>query len=984
MSNARSRIALRLNSLLARERRLDLLRSVAHVGTGVAATAVGMTLLSGQGLGASAVAFAGGAGAGLSIWLGAVLPLRARRGRGAVDMARRVEHHDTAFQGRLVTASSEQGPATSPELLDWIAERAGAMLERHEDRALVEAKPAWRAVGGSVAAWSVAAILGLTLPGGFAGAGAFGLGPLQAMSSDQLAQLGQVEEARVGDLFLRYIFPPYTGLDPFEVPNSTGEAHGPPGTQVQFRLRADQAIGSAAVVTYGGEPQEATAEDRVVSGGFRIQEASGSWQVLMTTSGAAVSSPEFPITVEPDIAPQVAVVPGDELRVGINQPLGLTWEAKDDFGVSSVVIELDGQVVGTPIYRARGRTATATGVIDRTPVALGLGSGQQVTLRVGAWDNDTVSGSKIGWSAPVTISVGGAVGQAINDEERFELLDLTLELLASTLTEPFPPGNTSNDLAVWGEVVSARFEPLESFVSKVWGSETSMEPEYTWVEGILLEVAEAVRFSQVAFFQGDYALPAAADVQQLSDGRMEIIAATEDAALLLEARIRELAIRKLVEATGNLDYAVTMLDSAKDNQSGAIDFEMRSVRRELELTAESGRLVKGGGIGDWARQRSLEVLELHATVQKQMETDPESVGPWLELLSDSARAIPEGVRRRMEDAQEKQQQQQNQAANLLEELRKLRDAEQALQDETRTARGEGSVNDRLMSLWEEVERRVEKVSTRQNIYSDELNEQDRPFNEKARVKVGLQELADLEAAVAVRDVIGARSALELSFGAWEDVGAGYRRLYGRLSKPPSPGAPHINSILRGLDEVSTVLDQLEQADQASPAARSKLREQSGDQEALQSTLSELRGLAEQVVREFPVTPRGLNEELDAAEERMDDAARELSRGRGMMAEGSEGSATYHLSKAIAILSDAMRKAQQSGGGEGSGGDGDPQGGSQGGDPAQGRAARIELPDPEEFQTPEEYRRALIEGMAGDVPEAYRALKKRYYEDLVQQ
>ena len=45
---------------------------------------------------------------------------------------------------------------------------------------------------------------------------------------------------------------------------------------------------------------------------------------------------------------------------------------------------------------------------------------------------------------------------------------------------------------------------------------------------------------------------------------------------------------------------------------------------------------------------------------------------------------------------------------------------------------------------------------------------------------------------------------------------------------------------------------------------------------------------------------------------------------------------------------------------------------------------FQLPPPEEFQSPEEYRRALIEGMQADVPDEYRSLKKRYYEELVQQ
>ena len=45
---------------------------------------------------------------------------------------------------------------------------------------------------------------------------------------------------------------------------------------------------------------------------------------------------------------------------------------------------------------------------------------------------------------------------------------------------------------------------------------------------------------------------------------------------------------------------------------------------------------------------------------------------------------------------------------------------------------------------------------------------------------------------------------------------------------------------------------------------------------------------------------------------------------------------------------------------------------------------MEIPGREEFRTPEAYRRALLEGMEGDVPEEYRALKKRYYEELVHQ
>ena len=52
--------------------------------------------------------------------------------------------------------------------------------------------------------------------------------------------------------------------------------------------------------------------------------------------------------------------------------------------------------------------------------------------------------------------------------------------------------------------------------------------------------------------------------------------------------------------------------------------------------------------------------------------------------------------------------------------------------------------------------------------------------------------------------------------------------------------------------------------------------------------------------------------------------------------------------------------------------------------SQTTATEPEIPAPELFKTAEAYREALLEGMAGEVPEEFEALKKRFYEDLVRQ
>ena len=45
---------------------------------------------------------------------------------------------------------------------------------------------------------------------------------------------------------------------------------------------------------------------------------------------------------------------------------------------------------------------------------------------------------------------------------------------------------------------------------------------------------------------------------------------------------------------------------------------------------------------------------------------------------------------------------------------------------------------------------------------------------------------------------------------------------------------------------------------------------------------------------------------------------------------------------------------------------------------------VEIPPIEKRVSPEEYRRLLLEGMQGDVPDEYQAMKKKYDEELVAQ
>ena len=45
--------------------------------------------------------------------------------------------------------------------------------------------------------------------------------------------------------------------------------------------------------------------------------------------------------------------------------------------------------------------------------------------------------------------------------------------------------------------------------------------------------------------------------------------------------------------------------------------------------------------------------------------------------------------------------------------------------------------------------------------------------------------------------------------------------------------------------------------------------------------------------------------------------------------------------------------------------------------------RVEIPDPDDYEVPPEFRDEILEAMEGDLPERYQAAIKKYYETLVQ-
>lgn len=953
-----------------------------------------------------------GVGGLVGAWIGVVDPVR-RAWRNAQDVrrqARLVEAIDPRLAGRLViVAERTEGarPGESAEILDGVARSAAALARPIGVEQVHPATPVRRLAGLSLGGWLLVLIAVLAAPGGGPGVWRWWFGGASAAAAaDVQAETEAAPPARVGDLTLRYVYPDYTGLEPYEVVNSTGEARAVPGTRVEVVARSGAAVDAASLVAYDEEPLSVEVTDgRLMRGSFVVGAEPGSYHFLTYDHGEARRSKDFAIQPEADLAPEVTLdAPAPLIEVALNEALELGWTARDDFGIQRVEVLVDGKAVDPALQRPDRRTPALDGKLSRRPSQLGMVAGGTYELAVGAWDNDTVSGSKMGRSGVIKVVVLDEDGRArVDREDREELLKLLVTLLADHLEEPFPPGTSSGDLARWGEVVNARYVPVVTFLEGFRSRRGRMVRDFSFTQ-VAVEAGRAlIRFSQVSFQAESNDAVRADAMATLTGLRTEAIETAEDAVLDLYATLRQEALTAMLEAVRDLQRrSGETLAAARSAEEplGSVGLLLDATMQQLAVVRKEGTKLAEGALRDLVAQRSDEIDGILGVARQALAAgDRERATRFAERaaaqVDELAQAIAEDLDRRRKSDEGRQQR----ADELVEALKALRDEEAALADRVGGVRevADASRAPRILDLWRRAEAAADAAAAEAKSVADALQAANRPPYEVARVAFVRDDLKRVAEAVVVRDLPGAGMGAVEARRAWADYAGRISMLGGRSGEPSNLGG-----VTRKTDELLDLLEQLRRLGESlDPAAMAQVRAETGTQVGLSNRLAAVTKDAERVAQEMSVRPRGLEAALKGAAERMTQSSQELGRGSALAAEGAERAAVRHLEDAIEALSKAgqqQRRQQSGGGGEGGDGSGGP-GGEEGGGGQAGEEedeggggrndeqesedpGRVELPEPEEFRTPEAYRQALIEGMKGEVPEEFRALMRRYYEELV--
>ena len=787
---------------------------------------------------------------------------------------------------------------------------------------------------------------------------------------------------RVGDVSLRYEYPAYTGLSSITVDNSNGEVHGPPGTQVFVSGRSEERFDSVLIQSYDLPPVPSEMrEGRGFEGSFVILD-DGTWRAVFQRGAETLSSASFPIVLEPD-DPPIAELSADArvLDVDLDTPFTLRWSARDDFGLTHVEL-----VAGSKPIRMLVQPTFASreerGELTVTAAELGLRAGSDNVIRVSALDNDGVLIPKPGFSGPVRIRVlGDSEEQRREVRYRRELRDALVLVLAPFSLDEHPLGDSPVALGAWARLAAERFEPLNTLVDTNWQGDDLRTLEGRVIEEVQSEGSSLLRFAMELSVQDGELDPR--DQLALDEQHENLLAILETYALMLDRIVRaqgigllDAELESLVEDTrrGERMASYQEREPLKDHivkLEGSID-----ALEELALAVDSGAIsgMVSQSVGDL---RQLIAAADTAANSNDLERSAELLG-WsaeeLERLQANLASWRGGLEA-MSEGESKELQE------LIEELERLEAGERALLSQTQAVREMSGTGDaQLSKTWVEVERLAKSSLRRTRTVTDKPAR--RSDYEKRVLEEGQGSAERLMDSVVARDLRGARVDADSSRRALQDAAIGMRFYEGDKGSLAA-----LDSAADEARQVRILLDAMELATVTrDPVLSGKLQKLLPEQETLSADAQAVQPRAAKIAKELPMGAPGLEENLDAAVREMGGAERALAGGRSFSAEGAEEAAADRIELAIRSLEQAAAAQSQMQREMGSGqpSDSKDSDGEGGEDWNKDYDPQMELPEPERDVDIARYREQLMQGMEGEVPEEYEALKRRYYEELVRQ
>ncbi len=948
---------------------------------------------------------------------------------GGVLLAREVERRLGDERLELVSAVQlgaedvrpDRLEGTSPELIQAHLKRVATLIAGLEPESLVQPHRLRRPAVGFLILMVMSGLVWVLWPGQYAA----GLESLVRSTPPKKSAMDATGHGWVGDIQLQYRPPAYTGRDDRRVEGADGAILALPGTQVTVQARADRTITSGSL-RLGKDSLPLTVRDgRALSAQMVVMEA-GSYRFdLVSAQGDRWrSSRGHPIHLQVDRPPEVRLTrPARDLVVRELDAVDLLLDARDDFGLDEVrlVWRIVGREEGLQrrvLKRLRGKDQRAFRQAFRWELLqLGLAAGEQVQFYVEAVDHDTVLGPKTGRSSTVTLKVFSA------DEHHQELMEQVQALWEKMLArladhlEQEPAAGAERDGGL--EDHSRLLDGLKALAQQTGQLGAALrQDKLAWAPLIdalgnvgrgLKQQADQLGWMlrSVSSNSSRQDAPRPVDLRTLAAYRGRRIVRQERDVLYLEDLLDLERLEDLNRIAKDLERARRRLAELMERYRRAPDEETRreieaqiarlkqQIARLLKRQREVLKSIRDEYLNPEAIRRMMSERDVMSTLDRiqalMMEGKVEQAMAELERLRQQL----QGLQRAIDSARqgfgsERYRELAKAMARVQGELNQIAEQQKRLLDRTGQLREKvierlakitsadmKAVFDRLRKRLSGLTARIESIGPR-GLDQYSAMARDKAL-ERARVLAKLLGVFDLASSLETAgELVGSTERLVGFLDSFERRKSDPRaEAWLESAKAAAKGAAEIFRELRRMLPAGERLLRGREADQ--------VRKLQQGQQELGQRLAQLRSQMQKLNQKAPLFGRQMFGGLQRSGGSMRQAGSDLGRLDPRGAHPHQRAALGELQR----LQEAMRKSCQKCGGGGGGGMPLPMGhggrfgrGRDSGGPGDPSQEKVDIPDEDEYQAPEAFRKELLDGMKDPVPDDYQPQVRRYYEELV--
>jgi len=910
----------------------------------------------------------------LSFGLAVVGPLQHLASLEAI--ARRVGRAAPEIASDILSAcqfsSARPDPAFSRALIARHLLRARGSLAALPAEAVFPGRVLLAPIGAACAAALLSTAVCLAMPG-VVETGARSL--LSDPHAPELALVRKTERAPVvRDLTVTLYYPDYLERAPRRFGASTGGLSAPLGTTVVLDAQSRIPGADRGTVTLPGNevaPVQVLPDGRV-STRFSIT-APGSFWIALGTESSLFSGPDRPIEIEPDYPPSIELIrPTGTVEINENGEENLEFEAVDDNGIDRIDLVLrtgPGREVRKTVARTAKHVSRFKGRYRFSPETLRLEGGPRVEVELEAFDNDTIRGPKPGRSKTLIVQLMTRLSRhEAMLVEQGHALDALVDLLAARL-EAAPAAEPKRDpmSAERFDVVRAQTEDFLGRGARLIHQMNQDQFSSRVVVDAFMQMREDLS-NQLLHESRFYAGTLGPFRQRQSADRVTI-RLIEDAVLRIDDLMLDQQLTRLVADGGLLERSraeiARLLESYGGSRSEAVRRALLEAIDRLELLAR--RLTAG------LRDVRGEVADAYLNAPRTAMIDLDAE---LKRLRELLAA---------DDISEASQL----AADLEQKLARLMTALESGRLSYRTDRfGEGEkflgdLLDRLLAVESEQLQLRRETTAVQRWYQERLMDLmrgridplvKRQLGEVAKIE---EELADLgnPAAPEKRELlVRARvSARELGLALGQGDLDEARQLGEELVEAASGlDETEKGELSAGLEKIARAASRLvEELTEAYPKPaqvfgdreRGEMREQAAAQRHLMARTKSLKAW----IKDQGDNPRFL---IHQAGTSLDEAAVHMEQGVAHLEGKRVRDALEAQTGALEILARLREDLKR------------------GGDlvPLEPQPvafkAEVDIPEPEDYQVPAEFRKDILDAMRDEAPSDYREAIRKYYETLV--